>query len=162
MRRRAPSFDAPHKSQPMAVDIEELIIAPFREVVERGKEAVAHAEGASEDDEDVSKQMSKAAKAVVREGERALKRLQPLWDSQVEKYGDTFKSGMSKNGENPKLVRSDAARAKWLTTWQRISRRRGGRWRTCSTTLKILSRSTRLRSRSSLTCRPQPKRWLSM
>ncbi|KAH8896602.1 hypothetical protein GQ53DRAFT_743241 [Thozetella sp. PMI_491] len=81
----------------MAVDIEELVIAPFREVVERGKEALANAEAAVDDNEDAAKAMEKAAKAVVREGERALKRLQPLWDSQVEKYGDTFKTTMSKN-----------------------------------------------------------------
>ncbi|KAK3940438.1 hypothetical protein QBC46DRAFT_434767 [Diplogelasinospora grovesii] len=83
----------------MAVDIEELILAPFREVVERAKEAVANAEAAAEDDEEASKRMVKAGKAVLREGERALKRLQPLWDSQVEKFGDTFKAGMSKSDE---------------------------------------------------------------
>jgi len=43
--------------------------------------------------------MAKAGKAVVREGERALKRLQPLWDDQVEKYGDRFKAAMGKNSE---------------------------------------------------------------
>ncbi|SPQ25340.1 c072eb4d-7147-47d1-99f8-fcc1fd18cc88 [Thermothielavioides terrestris] len=90
----------------MAVDIEELIIAPFREVVDRGKEAVANAEaarGESGDGDgngnDTAQRMAKAGKAVVREGERALKRLQPLWNDQVEKYGDTFKAAMSKNDE---------------------------------------------------------------
>lgn len=82
----------------MAIDAEELIIRPFREVVERGKEAVVNAGAAAEEDEEVSQRMGKAANAVVREGERALKRLQPLWDGQVEKYGDAFKEGMAKNG----------------------------------------------------------------
>jgi hypothetical protein len=86
----------------MAVDIEELIIAPFREVVDRGKEAAANADAAvqdGDDDDESAKRMAKAAKGVVREGERALRRLQPLWDDQVEKHGDTFKAAMGKNGE---------------------------------------------------------------
>lgn len=86
----------------MAVDIEELIIAPIREVVDRGKEAVANAESADDRDDDAddtAKRMAKAGKALVREGERALKRLQPLWDDQVKKYGDAFRTAMDKNGE---------------------------------------------------------------
>ncbi|KAJ9155683.1 SH3 domain-containing protein [Pleurostoma richardsiae] len=83
----------------MGIDAEELIIRPFQEVVERGKEAVANAEAVAEEDEILSSRMVKAANAIVREGERALKRLKPLWDGQVEKFGDAFKDGMSKNEE---------------------------------------------------------------
>jgi hypothetical protein len=84
----------------MAIDIEELILAPFREVVDRGKDAVANADAAAEDDDenDTVKRLAKAGKAVVREGERALKRLQPLWDDQVAKHGDTFRAAMARNG----------------------------------------------------------------
>ena len=81
----------------MAVDIEDLIIAPFREVVKRGNEALANAQ--ADADEDAAPAMEKAAKALVREGDRALKRLQPLWDSQVEKHGDIFRDTMSKNSK---------------------------------------------------------------
>lgn len=84
----------------MAVDVEELIITPFREVVERGKEAVANAEEAQNDDPEQAKQMMKSAMAITKEGERALKRLQPLWDSQVEKHGDTFKDIIADNGKS--------------------------------------------------------------
>lgn len=83
----------------MAIDVEVLILEPFREVVERGKEAAANAEAAQDDDPELSKEMAKAAQAVMKGGERALKRLQPLWDSQVEKYGDDFKETMRENGE---------------------------------------------------------------
>ncbi|KAL2129727.1 hypothetical protein VTI74DRAFT_7390 [Chaetomium olivicolor] len=83
----------------MAVDIEELIIAPFREVVERGNEAVANAEAGAGDGDEAAQRMAKAGRAVVREGERALKRLRPLWDDHVEKYGDAFKAAISKNDE---------------------------------------------------------------
>ncbi|KAK1764258.1 hypothetical protein QBC33DRAFT_497839 [Phialemonium atrogriseum] len=83
----------------MAIDVEVLILEPFREVVERGKEAAANAEAAQDDDPELSKEMAKAAQAVMKGGERALKRLQPLWDSQVEKYGDDFKETMRENDE---------------------------------------------------------------
>lgn len=79
------------------MDAEELILNPFHEVVDRGKEAVANAESAADDDAELSRLMAKAGVAVVKEGERALKRLQPLWDSQVEKYGDAFKETLSQN-----------------------------------------------------------------
>lgn len=83
----------------MAVDVEELIISPFREVVERGKEAVTNAEEAQDEYPDQAKQMMKSAQIVSKEGERALKRLQPLWDSQVEKHGDVFKEMIGDNGK---------------------------------------------------------------
>ncbi|KAJ0115862.1 hypothetical protein J7T55_004031 [Diaporthe amygdali] len=81
----------------MGVDAEELILNPFQEVVDRGKEAVSNAESAAGEDAELSRLMAKAGVAVVREGERALKRLQPLWDGQVEKYGDAFKDSLSQN-----------------------------------------------------------------
>lgn len=82
----------------MGVDAEVLILGPFKEVVERGREAVTNAEDAGEEDVELSTLMLKAAHGVVKEGERAMKRLQPLWDSQVEKYGDAFRNGLSQNG----------------------------------------------------------------
>ncbi|KAI3396050.1 hypothetical protein diail_546 [Diaporthe ilicicola] len=81
----------------MGVDAEELILSPFHEVVDRGNEAVTNAESAADDDAELSRLMVKAGVAVVREGERALKRLQPLWDGQVEKYGDSFKESLGQN-----------------------------------------------------------------
>ncbi|KAM0323665.1 hypothetical protein ACHAQA_008600 [Verticillium albo-atrum] len=83
----------------MAVDVEELIITPFKEVVERGRDAAANAQTVEEDDPEVSKQMTKAAQAVVKEGERALKRLQPLWDAHVDKYGEAFREAIRDSDE---------------------------------------------------------------
>jgi hypothetical protein len=85
----------------MAVDVEELVISPFNEVVERGNEALTNAEDAQENDPELAKQMQKSAQAVVREGERALKRIQPLWDSHVDRYGDDFKESIRDNGGLP-------------------------------------------------------------
>lgn len=87
----------------MGIDAEVLILGPFKEAIERGREAVANAEKAGDEDAENSKLMLKAAQGVLREGERALKRLQPLWDSQVEKYGDAFKNGVGQNGIFPHL-----------------------------------------------------------
>ncbi|KAL7628424.1 hypothetical protein AAE478_002627 [Parahypoxylon ruwenzoriense] len=91
----------------MAIDVEELIIQPFREVAERGKDAIANAEAAASGDSDGngadgdSKRhvtgMLKSARSLVREGERALQRLLPLWKGQVDKYGDTFTEAMRQN-----------------------------------------------------------------
>ncbi|KAI1467736.1 uncharacterized protein F4812DRAFT_459837 [Daldinia caldariorum] len=91
----------------MAIDVEELFIQPFREVVERGKEAVANAEtaagsGKDEDDADPSSEqdvadMLKAARSLVKEGERALQRLLPLWQERVDKHGDAFREAMRQN-----------------------------------------------------------------
>jgi hypothetical protein len=82
----------------MAVDIEELIIEPFRELVERGREAIANAEAAENEDAELSKQVLRSAQSLVREGERALKRLQPLWAAQVERHGEAFKDAFRVNG----------------------------------------------------------------
>lgn len=83
----------------MGLDAETLILGPFREVAERGREALSNAEEAREDDPEVSNHMLKAAQIVVKEGERALKKLQPLWDGQAEKYGDDFKNSLSRSGK---------------------------------------------------------------
>jgi hypothetical protein len=83
----------------MGVEAEEIIIQPFREVVERGRDAVSNVEAGGEDlDPELLDRMAKAGRAVLREGERALKRLQPIWDSQVEKYGDAFTSSILQQG----------------------------------------------------------------
>ncbi len=85
----------------MGVDAEELIIRPFRDVVARGSDAVANAETAGRADgqgSELSDRVAKAGRAVMREGERALARLQPVWDAQVEKYGDAFKDALMQQG----------------------------------------------------------------
>lgn len=84
----------------MAVDVEELIITPFQEVVERGQDAVTNAQAAEDDDPEMATQMARAAQALVKEGDRALKRLQPIWDAHVDKFGDAFKDAIRDSGES--------------------------------------------------------------
>jgi hypothetical protein len=92
----------------MGVDMEELIIIPFQEVVDRGTDAVAN--GAASDNE----RMLRAAQALVKEGERALKRLKPLWNGQVEKYGDSFRDTILEQGIDGR-VESRLTRASFLS-----------------------------------------------
>ncbi|KAK0726643.1 hypothetical protein B0T21DRAFT_385829 [Apiosordaria backusii] len=75
----------------MTVDAEELLIRPFRDVVAVGTTAVTNAASLGPHRADDADRMSRAAQALVREGERALKKLQPVWDDQVQKLGDLFK-----------------------------------------------------------------------
>ncbi|CAJ2512640.1 Uu.00g007590.m01.CDS01 [Anthostomella pinea] len=81
----------------MAIDAEELVIQPFREVVERGKDAVANAEASRDDDAVSSTLMLRSARSLVREGERALQRLMPLWNSQVDQHGEVFTDAIRHN-----------------------------------------------------------------
>ncbi|RYP46602.1 hypothetical protein DL768_007224 [Monosporascus sp. mg162] len=78
----------------MVVDAKELILQPFHEVVERGREAVANAEAGGHEP-GVAKLMLKSARALEREGERALQRLQPLWDGRAAQYGNSFTEAMT-------------------------------------------------------------------
>ncbi|KAJ3938710.1 uncharacterized protein N0V96_011442 [Colletotrichum fioriniae] len=95
----------------MAVDVEELILAPFREVVERGEESAKNAHDAQDDDPETSREMAKSASIIAKEGQRALKRLQPLWNSQFEKHGDVFKDTIAENEGEDRRQNSDHAGA---------------------------------------------------
>lgn len=87
----------------MAVDIDVLLLGPFRDVIARAKEAVANAKDADQDDPELCELMLKASQLLLKEGERALKRIQPLWDGQVEKYGDAFANTLSQDGRFPRV-----------------------------------------------------------
>jgi hypothetical protein len=80
----------------MAVDAEDLLIRPFRDVVAVGSAAVTNASThATHDNAD---RMSRAAQAIVREGERALNKVQVVWNDQSSKYGDSFRDMMVQQG----------------------------------------------------------------
>jgi hypothetical protein len=83
----------------MTLDVEDLIRHPFLELVQRGQEAIANAEGADEDGSDAAKQMLKSARAIVREGERALQRVTPLLNAQMERHGDAFAEALRECGK---------------------------------------------------------------
>jgi len=83
----------------MGIDADNLILRPFREVVQQGQNAVSKS-GLSTEDPGLSEQMAEAGQALVREGERALKRLQPIWDHQVTTFGAAFIDAILAHGES--------------------------------------------------------------
>lgn len=80
----------------MADEVERLAIAPFREIVEKGNVAIENAPNA---DEETSPLMLKAAQNLVREGERALKRIEPLCTKNFDEYGVNFVDAIKENGK---------------------------------------------------------------
>jgi hypothetical protein len=82
----------------MAVDAEDLLIRPFRDVVALGSAAAANAANKGDP-------MSRAAQALVREGERALNKVQVVWKDQVAKHGDNFKEAILQQRKQHALKR---------------------------------------------------------
>lgn len=79
--------------------IEDLVLAPFRDIVAQATAALHNAGG---DDED-SGTMREAAHALLREGERALRRIEPLCWRKVEEFGLAFVDGLKDDGEYKRL-----------------------------------------------------------
>ena len=52
-------------------DVTHFVLNPFQEIVDKGKEALGNAGD--------SQPMSKAAQSLVKEGERAIKKIEPLF-----------------------------------------------------------------------------------
>lgn len=79
----------------MADEVEHLVIAPFREIVEKANVAVENAKAAGED---VSAPMLKAAQSLAKEGDRALKKIEPLCNKAHEEYGCSFVDAIKEHG----------------------------------------------------------------
>ncbi|KAI1336304.1 hypothetical protein F5Y15DRAFT_395220 [Xylariaceae sp. FL0016] len=79
----------------MADEAERLVVAPFREIVEKGKTATENAKEAGDD----AAAMLKAAQNLVKEGERALKRIEPICAKNCEEYGANFVDAIKENDE---------------------------------------------------------------
>lgn len=80
----------------MADEVERLAVAPFREIVEKGNVAIGNAPDANEE---TSPLMLRAAQNLVREGERAMKRIEPLCNKNYEEYGLNFVDAIKENGK---------------------------------------------------------------
>ncbi|KKA28925.1 hypothetical protein TD95_002485 [Thielaviopsis punctulata] len=70
--------------------VADLVLTPFREIVDRGRTAAENA--ASEFPE-----MAKAATNLAREGERALKRIEPQCQHHLEEFGSSFLDALKDN-----------------------------------------------------------------
>ncbi|GAP87259.1 putative SH3 domain-containing protein [Rosellinia necatrix] len=80
----------------MAEEVERLVLAPFREIVEKGKTAIENVEGAGDE---APEPMLKAAQNLVKEGEKALKRIEPVSTANYEEYGSNFINAIKENDD---------------------------------------------------------------
>lgn len=81
-------------------DVSDLVLTPFREIVEKGRTAVENAGGAQP--------MLKASQALVKEGERALKKIEPVCQKHIDESGSNFIDALKENG------RQDPYQVSWM------------------------------------------------
>lgn len=67
----------------------DLVITPFRDIVDKGKTAVINAGN--------PQPMLKAAQSLLKEGERALRRIEPLCKKHLDEYGPSFLAALKEN-----------------------------------------------------------------
>lgn len=72
--------------------VDDLVLAPFRDVVAQGKAAINNAENSGDDE------MLRAAQVLVKEGERALKKMEPACQKGYDEYGQNFVDALMDNG----------------------------------------------------------------
>ncbi len=91
----------------MAVDAEDLLIRPFRDVIAAATVALTNASNHAFPQGTASANhanlMARAAQALVREGERALNKVQLVWNDRAQKEGDGFGDIMVQQGETVAL-----------------------------------------------------------
>lgn len=97
----------------------EFLLAPFRDIVSKAKDAAENA-----GDEQPS--MRKAAETLCKEGQRALNRLEPLCSNIASQHGVTFTRAVRSNGNSGaiqhrccsyRLTRLSLQRTLAITTW---------------------------------------------
>lgn len=70
----------------------DLILAPFRDIVAQGTTAINNAEGHR------NEEMLRAVHVLVKEGERALKKIEPVCQKGYDEYGPNFAVALMDNG----------------------------------------------------------------
>ncbi|KAI1130533.1 hypothetical protein F5Y10DRAFT_235441 [Nemania abortiva] len=93
----------------MAEEVEGLVLSQFREIVEKGKTAIENVEGAGDQ---APAPMLKAAQNLVKEGERALKKIEPISTANYEEYGSNFIDAIKENDDIAKF-RSELEELLW-------------------------------------------------
>jgi hypothetical protein len=147
----------------MAVNAEDLLIQPFRDVVALAATATSNATIATDEGAKHSAkadQMLQFAKSLEREGERALRKVQAIWNGQVTLHGDAFRERMLKQGKHfpAQSYILTFIRPRYSYHVQALLKTGGSDLKTSSGTLKMqLSRKTSARSAIRL-CRLQQRR----
>lgn len=78
----------------MEEDVHILVLVPFRDIVEKANLAIQNADDA----DPPHAEMRKAAQTLVKEGERALKKIQPICKKHLDEYGQNFVNALKENG----------------------------------------------------------------
>jgi hypothetical protein len=121
----------------MADEVERLVLAPFREIVQKGKTAIENVESAGDE---APAGMLKAAQNLVKEGEKALKKIEPVSTATYEEYGSNFIDAVKANGAIITIEPLDLLGLYTNTRLQMTSRSFAQRWRTCCGTSTIMLR----------------------
>ncbi|KAJ8124007.1 hypothetical protein O1611_g9462 [Lasiodiplodia mahajangana] len=93
----------------MAELVEGLVLSQFREIVEKGKTAIENVESAGDQ---APESMLKAAQNLVKEGEKALKKIEPVSTANYEEYGTNFIDAIKENDDIAKF-RSELEELLW-------------------------------------------------
>lgn len=75
-------------------EVDDLVVTPFKEIVDKAKTAVENAG-------DSNPSMLKAAQTLLKEGERGLKRIEPLCKKHLDDYGFNFVAALKDHGLSP-------------------------------------------------------------
>jgi len=86
-------------------EVDDLIVGPFKEIADKARQAVDNAG-------DDNPEMVKAAKSLLKEGERGLKRIEPLCKKYLEDYGSSFTTALKENDDIANY-RSDLTNLLW-------------------------------------------------
>ncbi|KAF7562489.1 hypothetical protein G7046_g1630 [Stylonectria norvegica] len=81
----------PSRCRVVMDDIADLVLTPFREIVEKGRTAVENAGD--------TQPMLKTSQNLFKEGTRALKRIEPLCKKHLDEYGSNFLDALKENDE---------------------------------------------------------------
>lgn len=76
----------------------ELVLSPFRDIVAKAQTAIENGRE-MDDSSEVKGPMTKAANALLREGDRAVKKIEPLCDKLLANQGDIFIDALRENDE---------------------------------------------------------------
>lgn len=71
--------------------VDDLVLTPFKEIVEKAATALGNAGDYDE--------MQRASHALMKEGQRALKRIEPVCRKHFEEYGTGFTDALKENGK---------------------------------------------------------------
>ena len=128
--------------------VRDLVFAPFADIADKAKAAVENAKEAD------NPAMLKAAQNLVREGDRAVKKLEPLCKKHLDEFASNFVDALKENGGQPNLRFTPLADGQDHLQEQQMRLPNSGQSSTTySGSLTITSKLTTSMAKSSPNCR---------